>query len=333
MRRFFGGVLGGWLTLTVLWVGAFYFQKGAPTKGALAMEMFRDRKQAMAQAVAGPKILLVSGSNVLLGLRAETLSRHLQQPVINAAIHAGLGIDYTLYDAKRLLRPGDTVILFFEYEQYNWDGKPSEDLLDHVVANDPAYFDQLPWREKLNYIFAIEQKRMERGLKGKFKAPQRSRESYQPEDLNAFGDFLKNREQDRPVGLAAVDKLCPALLTGIQPETQAWAKLRNFFQWAREHQIRVLASFPSLLRRSEYETPVAREVFRTVQEFYRAEGVPLVGTPGDFTYDRSLFFDSYYHLTDVGAARRTEDVWRRLAPYFNRPTIPQTRPRTVPPGA
>jgi hypothetical protein len=241
---------------------------------------------------------------------------------LNAAVHAGLGIDYTLYDARRLAQAGDTVILFFEYGQYNWDGEPSENLLDHVLANDLEYFHQLSWSEQWRYIFTIDRKRLERGLRGKYHPPELSPDSYQASDMNTFGDFMKNQEANRPANLSSLDTLCPSLVTGIKSDTQGWEKLRAFLTWARAHQVRVLASFPSLLWREEYRGAVAQSVFREVVHFYQHEQIPLLGRPEDFAYGRELFFDTYYHLTDVGAVRRTEDVLRFLQPILKGSVTP-----------
>ena len=51
--RYFISIAAGFGTALALWVGLFYLQLGAATKGSLAVEMFRQKKHEIAESIPG----------------------------------------------------------------------------------------------------------------------------------------------------------------------------------------------------------------------------------------------------------------------------------------
>ncbi|MBD2546130.1 MULTISPECIES: hypothetical protein [Planktothricoides] len=51
---------------------------------------------------------------------------------------------------------------------------------------------------------------------------------------------------------------------------------------------------------------------------YQTLNVPILGTPEEFMYEKSLFFNSVYHLSD----RRRKQRTRQIMDFFSRSRVP-----------
>ncbi len=56
----------------------------------------------------------------MFGMRTKDISEKLKIPAYNLAVHAGLGLDFILDDAKKTLKSGDVVILPLEYNHFSF---------------------------------------------------------------------------------------------------------------------------------------------------------------------------------------------------------------------
>ena len=78
-----------------------------------------ERKEAAARRIAEPKIVLIGGSGTHYSFSAEYLAKRTGIPAVNLGTHAGLGLEYLLYRARRSLRPGDVAVLAIEPPLYH----------------------------------------------------------------------------------------------------------------------------------------------------------------------------------------------------------------------
>src|SRR5215467_3789190 len=109
----FFGALGLTVSIAALAIG---LSCGVPVEESLWTSAALAKKLALAARIDGPKIVLLSGSNAHVGLKAEMIAAATHRPAVNLATNAGLGPQYLFYSAKSALRPGDIVILALEYE-------------------------------------------------------------------------------------------------------------------------------------------------------------------------------------------------------------------------
>ncbi|HMJ67930.1 MAG TPA: hypothetical protein VK508_03505 [Cyclobacteriaceae bacterium] len=84
-------------------------------------------KHALLRAASSPKIVFVGGSNVSFGLDSRRVRDSLKMDVVNAGVHAGLGLRFMLNDIKPFVNKGDIIVLMPEYwhfiHQDFYDGK------------------------------------------------------------------------------------------------------------------------------------------------------------------------------------------------------------------
>lgn len=262
------------------------------------------------------RLIVVGGSEALFGVDAELIQQKLGVTTINYGTHAGLGT-YLLDRARRVLRPGDSVLLCPAYEIWYADGI-SDVEWDYFATYDKQYF----WSSGTTY-----------GLRTLYSVPGSS--YYQ--SLIGWGKRLIGRYQDERVdyNVATMD---PAgdLRGPIWPEAfrsagfysfppishaaGAVAEFREFAQWARQNHVRVFYSWPNCCRPDP--PPNAMEILTpsAIKAMFDAWGFILLNDPGDTWFPRQWFVDTIYH-PDSGCRRvRTEALIRKLRPYYGLPS-------------
>ena len=110
-------------------------------------------KENIALNIPGNKIVFVGGSATLFGVRTEDIEKELNIPTVNYGVHAALEIDYILERAKKILKPGDIVILPLEYNHLLYDGSLNEVRTRFVLLFDKKYYNSLPLFRKNQLFF------------------------------------------------------------------------------------------------------------------------------------------------------------------------------------
>jgi hypothetical protein len=300
------------------WAALYRLDYGKPTVQSRWVHALYEDKTRIAQAIAGPKIVVVGGSSVLFGVRADMLSKALAVPVVNFGTHAGLDLDYLLHRSTAALRPGDMVLLCIEYEMYNGEAlQMSEVLLDYALARDPAYLGTLPARVQLDSAMMLSWSRALEPWRGERLPPVMPFNPYfAPRHLDANGDTLGNATVLRWDGWRGrLAKLEPI---HFYPSPSKFERLAAYVRWCRERGIAVVGVSPPMLNDAAYATPDFAGRFALVGDWYRAQAVPLLLRPADAFQPVEVFFDTRYHLDSAAASAYTARVAERLAPEVAR---------------
>jgi hypothetical protein len=230
-----------------------------------------------------------------------------------------------LYEAQRVAKPGDTVLLVLEYELYN-HGKLDRDssdvlLLDYIVARAPDYyFHGLSRAEQWNVFMFTSNERVIQGLKNRWEPerPHAPMSIYDVRELNEWGDETHHVKTNRPAERGYVLKPRSELAYGLSKKHEAaFAVIQSFSRWAQASHIRVLATYPNLCDQPEYHGPAARQAAQTIKDCFARLDVPVVGNYTDALFPADQFFDTYYHLTEEAALERTRRLSAQLKPYLN----------------
>ncbi|ACV63613.1 hypothetical protein Dtox_2848 [Desulfofarcimen acetoxidans DSM 771] len=318
--KYYMFIFMGFLLAVLIWVGLVRFQTGAPTESTRWIHEVRKIKNTIAHSKHSPKIIVLSGSNSLFGIKSQMIEQELGISAVNMAIHAGLQLDYILKQAHSIAKKGDIILLPLEYELYNYTGAPDEILVDYVFARDPQYLRDLTIFEHTRFIFSIPPKRLITGVISKMHTPSPINRTYQSKTINANGDETNNRESDRtPTQEENIGRTpLKSITEGIPADTLAWEKLKVFNKWCNSQGITLLATFPCTVYYPEYDKLPKENAFKHITQFYHDINVPVLGSPQDFMYDRSSFYDTNYHLTDRAMVHRTGQIILLLRPYVER---------------
>jgi hypothetical protein len=77
-----------------------------------------DARLGRANSIAGPKLVLLAGSNSLYSHRCQTIEPILGMPCVNGGAVVGIGLDYLFQRWDATLHPGDIVYMPMEHAQY-----------------------------------------------------------------------------------------------------------------------------------------------------------------------------------------------------------------------
>jgi len=294
----------------MMWAALVYAQQGTPTNSSRWINECIVKKTTYANTIHERKLLVVAGSNALFGISSKMVENELNIPSVNMAVHAGLGLDYILGQSKKVINPGDIVILALEYEHYDYDGSPSSTLIDYVVSCDFSYATQKPINETGKFIFGMDVSRLREGLNNKFilhgGVP---RYGYQSNTLNINGDETYHKiENSKSIKfLSKLDATKP-LTKGIKDNTKAWSVLDNFIEWCNQNNVTLLVTYPSILYNDAYFSNNAIESINKIETFWISRGVRIVGKYDDFIYKPEYFYDTIYHLNNAGMEKRTSTL-------------------------
>ncbi len=321
-RGFFLGLPLGLAALLALFFVLFYRQLGAPTATSNWCAELIAKKERRASSMPHPKLVLAGGSSVLFGLKARQIQEATGWPTLNFGLHGALGPQYILSRLRQVLEPGDLVLLGFEYELYNF-GKSREwrdsVFLDYVTARDPEYFRALPLVEQFRLAMSMPLERIRRGLQARRHPPPRVFFGvYDVDKVDEFGDQNGNTADLRPPGSPQLAVASKALLQGLTAHQRNFAELERFLAWARARQVRVLATFPGICHRPEYDAPNARGAIEAIRGFYSARNIPVLGGAREAMLPSDLFFDTNYHPTQAGARERTRRLLTHLPAALER---------------
>jgi hypothetical protein len=320
MRRYLIGIGVGWLLLCIGWWGLARWQIGAPTESSRWLSEAQTKKNHAAALVTGPRLLIVGGSSSHFGLRAEQLTKALGVPTINLGVSAGLDLPYILWNARRVARAGDTILLVLEYELYDYDGEMNVLQVDFMMAREPDFFFAQPLWAQLQQIFSLSPKRLKQGVRARLGKPNPPESRYDAQTINAFGDETANRKETAPKDHPDLHLVTQPLVRGFNLKRPAWVGLRDFLAWARTEQVRVFAGFPALLERPEYGNLNEIELrLRPLKQFYWGEQVETIGTGSEFIYERPWFYDTHYHLQAKAAELNTKALLKYLKPMMGVP--------------
>jgi hypothetical protein len=319
-RRYGIAILIGAVLTFALWMGLVRFQMGAPTESSRWIHEVMVKKQAIAHKKTGsPRILLLSGSNGHFGLNARMIEQATGIPTVNISTHAGLDLAYLLRSGRLAARPGDIIVMPLEYELYTYTAASNEILIDYVFSRDPQYLSEIGFRKRMQFMLALPAWKMASRVRARFKEPARLAEGYQSETVDAWGDETHHSEKDRtPAMIGQIDGETPApeLMAGIPNETLAWDEIVRFAGWCEQNRVTLLATYPNLLYFKAYRQAAPMAYFDWIERNYRRLGIPVIGSPWAFMFDRNAFYDTRYHLTEEATRISTQRLIDLLRPYL-----------------
>lgn len=113
MKRFIFRTIAGCLLIVVIGILVVLI---SPNDDEYILEY--DVKMALLDSIPSPRIVFVGDSNLAFGLDSHRISDSIGLPVVNTALHAGIGLKLIIDDVFPRLREGDIVIIAPEYSHF-----------------------------------------------------------------------------------------------------------------------------------------------------------------------------------------------------------------------
>jgi hypothetical protein len=143
---------------------------------------------------------------------------------------------------------------------------------------------------------------------------------YNPYDslwLDDHGDMTGHRVALRPA--VAVDRdqrVCEVLVKGIPPDAEGFELISEFKRWAKANRVRVMAGFPNMIHRKEYDSGMADNVESQLKQYFLKEEIHVVGGMREVLLPQVDFFDTIYHPTEEASITRSMKLAFQLRPLI-----------------
>jgi hypothetical protein len=320
---FFMGLVGGCLLGGGLFFGAAFGLAGTPTMITAGPASIVAAKRMILAEPVGPKIILVGGSSVDLGISARRIEEQTGIPCRNFGLWVPLGIEFMLDQVRASAHQGDTVVLALEFELCDWPGTSrlwaDPQFLPLVFSQEADFLKTRPLEDRLGLGLRLPLTwPLEAILRRACPPSPPAAATDGRKNMNAWGDRTDNTRTPRAALPPKVVQPSPELAEGFSVSPKGFPTLSRFCAYARTNGITVVATFPNLARNPAYNRQAARETRARLQAFYRELGVPFVGTFDDAQFPPEDCYDSMYHLFADAVIRRTDRLAGQLAPILDK---------------
>lgn len=261
-----------------------------------------DKRQLLENHAAG-SILLVGGSNLVFGMDSAHLREVTGKPVINTALHAGLGLRYMINSVLPHVKENDVVVLSLEYRHY--DSSPDvwrSDMLRRVVGVD--FWGNLPYITTAGQWYTISRYHPQYTLEslwftatdGTIECPG---DTYCRASFNEWGDIKSEFNTRNPDSQRVLQRELNRERSsgyGRPLDTDAINLLNHFGEEVRKRNATVFLVFPPLP-----DSIMARDsegINKTVADVKNVVEIPALNEP--LSYNDALFYDTIYHLNSEG---------------------------------
>ena len=298
---------------TLLAVGA-----GMPVKGNYwETEGFRRKLALVEETNPGipprilPRILIVAGSNAYFGVNARAFAEATGRTAVNLAMQGALPFDFYAALLRDLLRPGDIVVLPLEYAYYGSVHPLIRDRVAFLEASvalsmRPSYLLTRPVGDWLNFLRTLSLARLWEGARERLRPP--AERQYRVGVIDAWGDNAADywTPESHLHLRGALREEALRGLTEFDPDSPSVRSIVRFVEWARRHDVTVVAALPNTFEQPPFAGPELAELRRRIAGFWEQLRVPLLTAAATIGPEHVL--DTPYHPTLEGASVRTASL-------------------------
>jgi hypothetical protein len=270
------------------------------TKGWLSAGI--DKRMRL-QTAPGPRIVFIGGSSVCFGIDSTLVQSELGLNPVNMGLHAALGMDFILEEAKTGLRSNDVLVVSFEYEEFVSD-QTQWPLLAEIAITDPWLVARAKPVGLLDggYREIIWKWIDSSAVFGRVDQDQKY---YNRDAFNTFGDVVHWQGTILKPGDQAAT---PAAEAPPPYLDKSMDKLLRFQERCQRKGVTVYWVYPPIADYA-FKPELAGQIR---DELTRRVPMIQLNQPEDSVYPARLFWDTIYHLTHEGAVLRTQQIIKRL---------------------
>lgn len=300
-----------------------------------------DEKVELLRSTEGEKIVVIGGSSVAFGVDADLLGRYTGMPVVNFGVYAALGTKMMLDLSRNHIGKGDIVVLALELDPQTLSLYFNSETALQAMEGDMSLLFELPMDDILSCLGGMWSFMSDKWQRYASGTPAVVDGVYSSRYFDrATGDF------DYPREGISYTMLPEGYLTGENELVELRVdKLKNsedgydfaafvdylndyisdvkrkgaevVFSWCPMNSLAVNVGSDEVTR--------AAEVAEYVDYLKSRINCDFIGNINDHMMDSLYFFDSNYHLNDVGAQMNTMLLYDELRAVFDDFTIPIDR--------
>lgn len=245
-------------------------------------------KFKLLDSLPSPRLIFVGGSNLAFGLDSKRISDSLNIPVINSAIHAGLGLRFQLQTVEERLKKGDIIVIMPEASNFygNIDGNSAGTLALGVMCSPKNEWKHLNLQQLRNVIGGFPL-----GLKTYYMLYHNSDSTHNVKGFNKWGDNEWHWTDTTKFDV----KPEPPMSTSLDNEAIQWLATQTKTLRKKGHKV---VLFPATIVESGYRNEKNR-----IKGYYEAManiGVPFMTDEAAHVMPNEYGYDTENHLNKAG---------------------------------
>lgn len=295
MKQFIFKLLTFCLIIISLIVFGFYLPATPRDRQSLLFsQVFKD---SLLNYTPSPRIILIGGSNLSMGINSFILKKDLKLNPINTSIHAAIGLKYMMHHTFKFLKKGDIIILSPEYQQFYGsfaDGR--EELLRVIADIDKKEFFDLQISQISNILKYIPSYCLSKFKLQEYYYNKNDLFLYGSDGYNIFGDYSQHWQfmhVDAPIDNFLLEKYNPTVLSEIQ----------EFNNELEKNGCKLFITFPGYQKSSF--TKHKNQINFIYNKLISSGTLKILGNPLEFVQEDSLMYGTSYHLTKRAIDKRT----------------------------
>ena len=271
------------------------------------------------------KIVIVGGSSVAFGYESELMEKHLGMPVVNFGVYAALGTKVMMDLSLPQIRKGDIVIIAPELAQQTLSLYYNGEQMLEACEERPSLVFSLPPDDLLKTLGALYNfgtKKYQRLKDGNIPNPDGI---YHRESFNSYGDISYPREMN--ILPAGFDPNQPIQLDSSVVSDEFVDYVNKYAQKVRRKGAEIYFAYCPMNEASLQNTEEEELAFAE----YLAEKIDItpLGDIRTFSSEAGYFYDTNFHLNDIGKRKHTIEVLMALALELG---IPLSSLEKIPPA-
>ena len=264
-------------------------------------------KKQLIRDTPSPKVVVIGGSNVAFGIDSKTLSDSLGMPVVNAGLHAGLGLRYILDANTPYLRKGDILVIMPEYGHFfnttAWGGSATLSLVPYFATSDELL--SLNRYQLSTLARGFCHTTFQTFISGVKNAIRPSADSptyqYLKSGFDARGDEVSHRVKQSGIDMTHHHSVPSFTALNEEYLSEFISDVREM----RQRGIRVILLPPAILDSS---LAADRPMIDSIAQRLQAAGIPYQASLDTFAYTVKYLYDTNYHLNAEGTKVNTRNV-------------------------
>lgn len=267
----------------------------------------KDKSQLL-KKTKSPRIIFSGGSNLAFGIDSEQIQNHFHKNTINLGVHAGFRINFILNFLKENIKEGDILIFNLEYSNFNKNKAYGETSLFRTLVYDKSIYKYLTFKnyiEFIRYLPSLLQIRFKEFIIGeKLNKLIEKKSNYQRNYFNKFGDYII------PENLEPKKDLIGLIDLSQNVKKEPIELINNFYKnYALKKHCKCYLIFPAISNNKIKNLENLSSITKAIKNNLK---IKVLGNGFDGIYDKSLFFDTVYHLNKKGKKINTERIIKLL---------------------
>lgn len=253
-------------------------------------------KKELLRSTPSPKMVFVSGSNLLFGFDSEKIAKKFKTNVVNYGFTLNLGIRNLADQIYPFLYKGDTFILVLEYQHYGagFYASDSPDLW-YLIAYDPEILKYFTAPQQILHLIRSFPESIK--FKIKYALSGKDGSANKLAQFNAYGDYLGYGDTPkREIGIPDWN---------VKNIPESFAYLVNLQKRLNKKGVSMKITFPPITKEAYEKNKMEVDlIYKKLLE----DKLPVCGTPESYIYPAQGFYDDVYHLNKSMKEKRTDDI-------------------------